>query len=64
MIALQFHLEVTPASVRELVERCREDLQPGPHVQTEEEILQEKRYFSRNQQLMFRFLDYLGGLAV
>ncbi len=60
-LAFQFHLEVTPGSVGDLVENCRDDLIPGPHVQTELEILDEQRYYQPNQELMFRFLDYLRG---
>ncbi len=30
VVALQFHLEVTPKSVRELVENCRDELVDGP----------------------------------
>jgi GMP synthase-like glutamine amidotransferase len=59
VIALQFHLEAAPASVRGLAENCRHQLVPGPHVQTEEEILEETRYFESNQRLMFQLLDYL-----
>jgi GMP synthase-like glutamine amidotransferase len=63
VIALQFHLEVTPASVKDLVENCREELVAGPHIQSEKEILEEDRFFHDNQKLMFRFLDYLSWLV-
>ena len=62
VLALQFHLEVTPDSVRELVDNCRDELVPGSYIQKEKEILQETRYYKENQELMFRFLDYLWGL--
>jgi GMP synthase-like glutamine amidotransferase len=62
VVALQFHLEVTPDSIREMVDNCRDELVPGPHIQTEKEILQETRYYKENHELMFRFLDYLRGL--
>ena len=38
VIALQFHLETTPASVEALVEHCRDELVPGPYVQSEREL--------------------------
>ena len=38
VIALQFHLETTPASAEALIENCRDELVPGPHVQTEQEL--------------------------
>ena len=39
VIGLQFHLETTPQSAREIVSNCREELVPARYVQTEEEIL-------------------------
>ena len=59
VMALQFHLEVTPESVKELVENCRDELEEGPHMQSEKEILSEKKYFQPNQEVLYRFLDYL-----
>ena len=38
VIALQFHLEATPASIDALIEHCRDELVPGPYVQTEQEL--------------------------
>lgn len=62
VMALQFHLEVTPEGVQELVEHCRDELQPGPFIQSEKEILGENKYYESNQELMFQLLDYLCGL--
>ncbi len=61
-IALQFHLEVTPVSVRGMVDNCRNELVPGPYIQKEELILKDTGFYDSNQQLMFQFLDYLSGL--
>ena len=61
VIALQFHLEVTPAQVREMVENGRQELTAGPFVQREGEILGEKCCYSVNHELMFGLLDYLSG---
>jgi GMP synthase-like glutamine amidotransferase len=63
VLALQFHLEVTPDSLRELVEHGGDELVDGPFIQKTSEILAEDRFFDENQQLMFRFLDYLSGLT-
>lgn len=63
VIALQFHLEVTPEDVAGMVSHFREDLTPAPHVQTAREILAEKKHYRENQELMFRLLDYLSGLV-
>ena len=37
-VALQFHLETTPAGANALIENCRNELVPGPYVQTEREL--------------------------
>lgn len=39
VIGLQFHLETTPTSAREIVSNCRDELIAGRYVQTEEDIL-------------------------
>jgi GMP synthase-like glutamine amidotransferase len=39
VIGLQFHLETTPASARELVANCRDELVPAKYVQSEASIL-------------------------
>lgn len=59
VLALQFHLEITPEGITDLVKNCREELVPGPFIQAEEEILAETRYFRSNKELMFDLLDYL-----
>ena len=38
VIGLQFHLEATPAGAHALVEHCRDELVPGPSVQSEDEL--------------------------
>ena len=39
VIGLQFHLEMTPESVRQIVDQCRDELRPAPYVQDEARIL-------------------------
>jgi GMP synthase-like glutamine amidotransferase len=60
VIGLQFHLETTPQSAREIISHCRDELVPSKYVQTEEEILSvsSNRYKSINQ-LMGSILDFL-----
>ena len=62
VIALQFHLETTPASVEALVEHCRDELVPGPCVHTESELRDAPaaRYAAINR-LMEDVLGYLLG---
>jgi len=59
VIALQFHLEVTPESLKLLVDNCREELVEGPYIQSEKEILSEQKHFQSNQEVLYKFLDYL-----
>ncbi len=59
VIALQFHLEVTPTNVKALVENCRDELVPAPSIQTEKELLDEAMVTDENRLLLFRMLDYL-----
>lgn len=63
VVALQFHLETTPESLKALVENCRDELVEGPHIQPEPDILAEKGNFEINQQVLFQFLDYLSSLV-
>ncbi|MCK9196778.1 MAG: gamma-glutamyl-gamma-aminobutyrate hydrolase family protein [Syntrophales bacterium] len=60
VIGLQFHLETTPASAREIISNCRDELVPSKYVQTEKEILSAKpeSYKSINQ-LMDNVLSFL-----
>lgn len=63
VIAMQFHLEVTLESLKELVDNCRDELVEGPYIQSEKEILSEQKYFQTNQEVLFQFLDYLSDLV-
>jgi GMP synthase-like glutamine amidotransferase len=60
VVGLQFHLETTPESARELVENCRDELIPSKYVQTEQQILSAdaERYISINR-LMEGVLEFI-----
>lgn len=61
VLGLQFHLEVTPAGARSLLQYCELDLQrPGPYVQSDRALLgaPEVLYESSNA-VMASVLDYL-----
>jgi GMP synthase-like glutamine amidotransferase len=60
VIGLQFHLETTPESAREIIANCRAELIPAKYVQTEKEILSAgpEQYQSINQ-LMGELLTFL-----
>ncbi len=60
VIGLQFHLETTPKSAREIVSNCRGELIPSQYVQTEEEIISFKpESYSSINQLMGNILSFL-----
>ncbi len=60
VIALQFHLETTPGNASALLDHCREELVPGPYVQSAKEIAaaSASSYRAINI-LMDQILDYL-----
>ena len=45
VLALQMHLEMTPASAAALCDACEEDLAPGPWVQSRERIVEARADF-------------------
>jgi GMP synthase-like glutamine amidotransferase len=60
VMGLQFHLETTPASAREIVQNCRNELLRSKYVQTESEILSvaPEKYQAINR-LMDNVLSFL-----
>lgn len=60
VIGLQFHLETTPESAREIVSNCRDELTPSIYVQTEQKILaQGTDKYSAINHLMANILSFL-----
>jgi len=59
VVALQFHLETTPASVAALVRHCPEDLRAGRCVQSSDEMLGDGARFVRLHRLLEATLDAL-----
>jgi GMP synthase (glutamine-hydrolysing) len=57
VLALQFHLETTPAGAAQLVEQCHSDLKPGPFVQPAERILGAAEDFQRINTLLVELLQ-------
>lgn len=60
VIGLQFHLETTPESAREIVAHCRDELAPSRYVQSEASILsaEPEKYRTINE-LMAQVLAFL-----
>ena len=61
-MGLQFHLETTPESAAAIVENCRDELVPGPYVQSEAALLAapESNYRQINR-LMEKVLSSITG---
>ena len=60
VIALQFHLETTPAAAEALIENCRDELVPGPYVQTEPALrAAPAAHYAAINELMARVLEEL-----
>lgn len=62
VLALQFHLEVTPVGARKLIDHCADELDGSNWVQTADEILAEPNRFTVVNQLMADILDHLSTL--
>lgn len=61
VMALQFHLEMTPDSVKGMLKHCGDEIAEGPYMQKAAAIRREADHFEQNHQLLFHFLDYLIG---
>jgi GMP synthase-like glutamine amidotransferase len=57
VLGLQFHLEVTPLTVKSLTEQCHNDLVPGRYVQSAAEMLSDPSRFHRMNAVMDALLD-------
>jgi len=57
VLALQFHLESSQASIEHLIENCAEDMTEGMYVQTQDEILSAKGYLTQAKTHMESMLD-------
>jgi GMP synthase-like glutamine amidotransferase len=59
VVALQFHLETTPQAAAEMIQNSREEIVPGPTIQTEQEMLARPGRFAAANKLMDSILQYL-----
>lgn len=59
VIALQFHLETTAESLRHLIEHSQNELEDGPYIQTETEMLADANRFTAINRMMTALLDHL-----
>ena len=56
VFGFQFHLESSEASIKRLIDNCREELTEGVYIQTENEILAETSYLKEIKQNMNKLL--------
>lgn len=63
VLALQFHLEVTPHLLHDMTGSFRDELIPSEYVQPEEEILKGEIYIRENNRIMYDILDELDSLS-
>lgn len=59
VLALQFHLEVTPEGVRRLIDNCGDELVDGPTIQGRERLLAGSQQAAEMHASMRRILDQL-----
>jgi|YelNatPaOPRAMG01_1025707.scaffolds.fasta_scaffold10362_5 GMP synthase (glutamine-hydrolysing) len=57
VIGLQFHLEVTPQSLQNMITNGEDELVEDKYIHTEEQILNGKRYCRQNNNLLRNLLD-------
>jgi hypothetical protein len=59
VLALQFHLEMTPEGARALIDHCPHDLAPGPWVESPVAMLADEHRFRDSHKNMARALEAL-----
>jgi GMP synthase (glutamine-hydrolysing) len=59
ILGLQFHVETTKESLREMIVNGRDELVNGQYIQTEKEIENAQEFFESNRQVLFALLDRL-----
>jgi GMP synthase-like glutamine amidotransferase len=59
VLALQFHLETTQNSLRQMIDFGRDELKSGKYVQTEQELKEYSGLIDSNRSILFTLLDRL-----
>lgn len=59
VLGLQFHLEVTPESLKEMIKHGKDELTEGKYIQNEENIIAHQHLIPQNNEMMFRILERL-----
>jgi GMP synthase-like glutamine amidotransferase len=59
VLSLQFHFEVTPQTLKEMIENGMSELVEDKTIQSAAKILEQTKYIESNNKKMFQILDYL-----
>ena len=59
VLAFQFHLETTPQAAASMIESSRDEIVPGPTIQTEQEMMSRPERFTAVNKLMDSVLQHL-----
>jgi GMP synthase-like glutamine amidotransferase len=59
VLALQFHLEPTEISLRQMIDAGREELKSAKYIQTEQELLRNDRFIEPGREILFTLLNRL-----
>lgn len=59
VVGLQFHIEYSRESIERMIAHCADELQPGPFVQSADELLPSVAAARRTEELLAEFLDAL-----
>lgn len=59
IIGLQFHLEMSKETIRNVIENCRDELIDGKYIQREREMLDREESLTESRKLMFELMDNL-----
>jgi GMP synthase-like glutamine amidotransferase len=57
VIGLQFHLEMSEQTIRNVIENCRDELVEGKYIQREYEMLDRADLLTESKKLVFRLMD-------
>lgn len=58
VVGFQFHAEMREEDARRLIENSREELKPGPYIQSEDQMLERSERFHDANKWMENFLDW------
>jgi GMP synthase-like glutamine amidotransferase len=62
VIGLQFHLEMSNRTIRDVIGNCRDELIGGKYIQNEEDMLDKESFLAESKLLMFTLMDNFEGM--